>query len=183
MQAGDRAMKTKSRRRSSVTFRKPRRPTAVERAGRALDRGASPDSAAHHRAQQPRVSPGSDVPAAAVRGPQPRRGPRTDRHDDHGSEHRLRADGEGVRCRPPRPTPRTFRCSAICWRRLNGSPTPGPPARGRVIVGCASRKSSTSSCGRHRGASRYGGRCPGMTEEENRRENFPSLLRTEGLVT
>ncbi len=67
------------------------------RAGRAVDRGASPDPAAHRHAQQPRLSSGGHARAAHVQPAQPRREPGQDagpdRHLDRGAGYRLREDG------------------------------------------------------------------------------------------
>ena len=67
------------------------------RARCAVDRRPPSDPAAHRHAQQPRLSPGSDVRAADVRGPQPWREERAHRDDLVAAEHRLRADGQELR--------------------------------------------------------------------------------------
>ena len=65
--------------------------------GRALDRGASPHSAAEHHAQQPRLSPGSDVHRADGQHPQSRPGEFAHRHAADRSQYRLRHDGQSLR--------------------------------------------------------------------------------------
>ena len=70
----------------------PERRRSDVRARRAVDRGASPDSAADRDAQQPRLSPGSDARAAHGQPAQSRHHARRHRHDDREPEHRFRQD-------------------------------------------------------------------------------------------
>jgi acetolactate synthase-1/2/3 large subunit len=81
-------------------------------ARRLVDGGAPPDPAAHHRAQQSRLPPGSDAPPADGEPPQPRHHAGAHRHHARQPEHRLRQDRAGYGCQRPGPDYQSGRSGA-----------------------------------------------------------------------